>query len=57
MALSTEIKDLVYDDPTLNRLKPLVLNHYIRLSGNQIHLVDFVKELLNNQEKTIPTFS
>lgn len=51
MTLSTEITDLVCDDPTMDHLKSLALNHYTRLIGNQVHLVDFVKELLNNQEK------
>ncbi|KAI9254710.1 hypothetical protein EDC94DRAFT_618193 [Helicostylum pulchrum] len=51
MTLSTEITDLVCDDPTMNHLKSLALNHYTSLIGNQVHLVDFVKELLNNQEK------
>jgi hypothetical protein len=49
MTLSTEITDLVCDDPTMNHLKSLALNYYTSLIGNQVHLVDFVKELLNNQ--------
>ncbi|KAI8076098.1 hypothetical protein BDF21DRAFT_494853 [Thamnidium elegans] len=43
--------DLVCDDPIMSHLKALALNHYTSLIGNQVHLVDFVKELLNTQEK------
>lgn len=48
---SNNITDLVCDDPTMNHLKSLALDHYTSLIGNQVHLVDFVKELLNTQEK------
>lgn len=56
MTLSTEITDLVCDYLTMNHLKTLALNHYISLIRNQVHLVDFVKELLNNQENNTNIF-
>jgi hypothetical protein len=51
VTLTTEVTDLVSDDPTIKLLKSLALEHYGSLNGNQAHLVDFVKELLDNQEK------
>lgn len=48
---TTPITELVCNDPTMEHLKSLALDHYDSLIGNQVHLVDFVKELLNTQEK------
>ncbi|KAG2215379.1 hypothetical protein INT45_008410 [Circinella minor] len=48
---STPITDIPCDDATMNHLKNLAFDHYTSLIGNQIHLVDFVKDLLNSQEK------
>ena len=48
---STAITDLALDDPTMNHLKSLALDHYSSLIGNEVHLADFVKDLLDTQEK------
>ncbi|KAI9278648.1 hypothetical protein BDA99DRAFT_531394 [Phascolomyces articulosus] len=35
----------------MSHLKSLALDHYSSLIGNQVHLADFVKDLLDTQEK------
>ncbi|ORX61885.1 hypothetical protein DM01DRAFT_1331359 [Hesseltinella vesiculosa] len=48
---STSVTDLVRDDPTMEYLKTLALDHYASVIGNQVHIVDFVKDMLHTQNK------
>ncbi|KAI7856239.1 hypothetical protein BDC45DRAFT_533671 [Circinella umbellata] len=48
---TTATTDIPCDDATMNHLKNLAFDHYISLIRNQIHLIDFVKNLLNTQDK------
>ncbi|ORX57046.1 hypothetical protein DM01DRAFT_1240814 [Hesseltinella vesiculosa] len=48
---STSVTDLVCDDPTMEYLKTLALDHYASVIGNQVHIVDFVKDMLHTQNK------